>query len=82
MERARYHDLVAWKTSPRRKPLLLRGARQTGKTFLLREFGEREFDRVLYCDFEEDPHLLQGLPPRRVIAGGDGADLTEIDGGG
>jgi hypothetical protein len=57
MERTLYADLVAWKASPRRKPLLLRGARQTGKTFLLRELGRREFDRVAYCNFEQDPGL-------------------------
>ena len=72
MQRALYSDLVAWKTSPRRKPLLLRGARQTGKTFLLREFGEREFEQVLYCDFEEDPRLdsffERDLDPHRITA--------------
>lgn len=72
MERALFRDLVSWKTSPRRKPLLLRGARQTGKTFLLREFGKREFDRVLYCDFEEDPRLdsffVRDLDPHRITA--------------
>jgi uncharacterized protein len=72
MDRRIYRELVAWKTSPRRKPLLLRGARQTGKTYLLREFGEREFGRVLYCDFEEDPRLDsffdRDLDPRRIVA--------------
>ena len=57
MERSLYSRLVAWKSSPRRKPLLLKGARQTGKTWLLREFGAREFERVVYLDFEADPLL-------------------------
>ena len=73
MERALYADLVRWKSSPRRKPLLLRGARQTGKTFLLREFGEKEYDRVLYCNFEEDPGLesffRRDLDPHRIVTG-------------
>ena len=72
MERTLYADLVAWKASPRRKPLLLRGARQTGKTFLLRELGRREFDRVAYCNFEQDPGLEgffeRDLDPRRIMA--------------
>lgn len=71
MERALYADLLTWKASPRRKPLLLRGARQTGKTFLLQEFGEREYDRVAYCNFEADPGLesffTRDLDPGRLI---------------
>lgn len=72
MERALYADLVAWKTSPRRKPLILRGARQTGKTFLLRRLAEREYDRVAYCNFEADPGLegffRRDLDPHRIVA--------------
>jgi len=72
MERALYTHLLNWKASSRRKPLLLRGARQTGKTFLLREFGEREYERVVYCNFEEDPALdgffRRDLDPHRILA--------------
>ena len=39
MRRTLMDDLVAWKDSPRRKPLILNGARQVGKTWLLKEFG-------------------------------------------
>ena len=39
MKRLAIETLKAWKNSPRRKPLLLDGARQTGKTWLLKEFG-------------------------------------------
>ncbi len=50
--------------------MLLRGARQTGKTFLLRQFGEREYDRVAYCNFEADPGLegffRRDLDPNRI----------------
>lgn len=42
--------LEAWKTRPRRKPLLLKGARQTGKTWLLKEFGRRSFESIAYVD--------------------------------
>jgi len=72
MERTLYADLVQWKSSPRRKPLLLRGARQTGKTFLLRQFGDREYERIVYCNFEEDPALdgffHRDLDPHRIVA--------------
>ena len=45
-------DLVAWKGRSDRKPLVLLGARQVGKTYILREFGRREFENVAYinCD--------------------------------
>ena len=72
VKRNLYADLVEWKTSSRRKPLLLRGARQTGKTFLLRQFGDNEYERVVYCDFEEDPALdgffSRDLDPHRIVA--------------
>lgn len=57
MERDAYCQLVDWKRSGRRKPLLLRGARQVGKTWLLKRFGEREYDDLVYLNFEENPAL-------------------------
>ena len=72
MERGLYTNLVEWKSSPRRKPLLLRGARQTGKTFLLRQFGDREYERIVHCNFEKDPALdgffRRDLDPHRIVA--------------
>jgi uncharacterized protein len=53
MERLLYRNLVQWKTSNYRKPLLLQGARQVGKTFLLKEFGSREFKQVHYINFQK-----------------------------
>ncbi len=52
MERAIYQQLTAWKNSPTRKPLILEGARQVGKTYILKEFGSREYDNLVYvnCD--------------------------------
>jgi predicted AAA+ superfamily ATPase len=55
VERDAYQTLLDWKCSPRRKPLLLRGARQVGKTWLLKRFGEREYSEIVYLNFEEDP---------------------------
>ena len=50
---------------------MLQGARQTGKTFILRAFGRKEYERVMYCNFEEDPGLDQfferNLDPDRII---------------
>ncbi len=72
MQRDLYSQLKAWKDSARRKPLVLQGARQTGKTTLLREFGKNEYKRVLYCNFEEkaalDQFFQKDLDPDRIIA--------------
>ncbi|MGD8294362.1 MAG: AAA family ATPase [Desulfobacterales bacterium] len=57
MKRDIYQELLDWKSSLRRKPLLLQGARQTGKTFILKAFGRNEYENVMYCNFEEDPSL-------------------------
>ncbi|MDY6857642.1 MAG: ATP-binding protein [Thermodesulfobacteriota bacterium] len=71
MKRDIYEKLLEWKSSPRRKPLLLQGARQTGKTFILKEFGRNEYENVAYCNFEEDPGLHQffqrDLNPERIL---------------
>ena len=48
------NDLIAWKGRKERKPLLLYGARQTGKTWLMQEFGRREFDDAVAVDFMFD----------------------------
>jgi predicted AAA+ superfamily ATPase len=50
-------DLHKWKESLYRKPLVMRGARQTGKTWLLREFGKTAFKNYVYVNFEETPNL-------------------------
>ncbi|MGK5088761.1 AAA family ATPase [Bdellovibrionota bacterium FG-2] len=57
MERDLYQKLVEWKRSPRRKPLILQGARQVGKTHLLETFGRKEYGDVAYFNFEENPAL-------------------------
>lgn len=51
--------LSAWKIDSNRKPLMLQGARQVGKTWLLKHFGATEFDNVAYFNFEEQPDLKQ-----------------------
>jgi len=72
MKRDIYAKLLSWKSSPRRKPLLLQGARQTGKTFTLKEFGRNEYGNTVYCNFEEDPgfdrFFQRDLNPERILA--------------
>lgn len=60
MERTIYSELISWKNSANRKPLVLEGARQTGKTWLLKEFGRREFPQCIYVNCDNNP-LLDGL---------------------
>lgn len=60
LKRDAYQQLLKWKNSPIRKPLLLRGPRHIGKTTLLKEFGKKEFSDVAYLNFEDDP-LLDSL---------------------
>lgn len=50
MKRTLYSSLLEWKASDRRKPLMLYGARQVGKTYLLKEFGRNEFDNLVYIN--------------------------------
>mgnify|MGYP002854821573 CR=1 FL=1 len=53
MKRLAYEKLVEWKISKDRKPLILNGARQVGKTWLLKEFGSREYESVAYINCDE-----------------------------
>lgn len=59
MERFLMDKLIAWKQSPRRKPLILCGARQVGKTWLLREFGRTQFANVAYVNLDDNPRLRE-----------------------
>jgi len=52
MERYAIRYLQTWKSKPSRKPLIVRGARQVGKTWLIKEFGSREYAKVAYVNFE------------------------------
>jgi uncharacterized protein len=57
MIRTLLKDLVLWKNSLNRKPLILQGARQVGKTWLMKEFGKTEFEQVVYLNFEISERL-------------------------
>ena len=57
MKRLLYSKLCDWKTSEHRKPLILNGARQVGKTWLLKSFGENEYAKVAYISCERVKNL-------------------------
>ena len=71
MKRDAYERLTAWSDAPGRKPLLLRGARQTGKTYLLRAFGKERYTASHYFNFEQTPGLAslfdRDLDPVRIV---------------
>ena len=61
MNRILLPKLIAWKNSKTRKPLLIEGARQTGKTFLLQDLLGREFKKILRVDFLQNPELMEAF---------------------
>jgi predicted AAA+ superfamily ATPase len=71
MERSAEKNLLAWKESPLRKPLLIYGARQVGKTWLMKQFGTKEFDNTVYVNLEKEIPLRtlfeQDYQPQRII---------------
>ncbi len=71
MFRTAMEDLKSWRENEGRKPLIIRGARQVGKTWLMQEFGRSEFDNTVYINFDREKgfhSLLEGsLAPDRLI---------------
>jgi uncharacterized protein len=71
MERKLLVNLREWRAHPKRKPLVLSGVRQCGKTYLLKTFGERYFSRCHYINFEKDQAAHQmfagDLSPQKII---------------
>ncbi len=61
MYRKAYEDLFRWKTSKTRKPLIVQGARQVGKTYLILEFARNEYENVAYFNFETTPSLIDAF---------------------
>jgi predicted AAA+ superfamily ATPase len=57
MERSAMNELISWKNKIGRKPLLIRGARQVGKTWLMKEFGKNEYTQTAYINFESSKLL-------------------------
>ena len=59
MERFILKKLLDWKNSPYRKPLILKGVRQVGKTWILKEFGRRCYENTAYFNFDENEEYKQ-----------------------
>jgi len=59
MRRFAIEKLIAWKSSRQRKPLILKGVRQVGKTWLLKEFGKQQYENTAYFNFDENSELKQ-----------------------
>ena len=57
MYRYAINDLIAWKNSPNHMPLIIKGARQVGKTWLMQEFGKTQYEKVAYISFDNNPRL-------------------------
>ena len=64
-------QLIEWKNRQDRKPLILKGARQVGKTYILKEFGEEEYENVAYFNFDHDEALKELFSntkdPKRIL---------------
>lgn len=93
MERSLYRSLLAWKDAADRKPLVLKGARQVGKTWLLKAFGERQFETFVYVNCDKDENAkrlffdydldrilrsLEALSGKRIVEGNTLVVLDEI----
>lgn len=71
MRRTAMEKLVAWKSSDERKPMVLKGARQVGKTWLMKEFGKNYYKSFVYFNFDEEDELKSifetNKNPQRII---------------
>ncbi len=71
MKRNAMADLITWKASSRRKPLVLRGARQVGKTWLMKQFGQLCYESCVYFNFDEEDALRSifesSKNPQRIL---------------
>lgn len=71
MRRNAIEDLIKWKASEERKPLVLKGARQVGKTWLMKEFGKTCYEHFVYFNFDEEEELNSIFDstknPQRII---------------
>lgn len=71
MKRKAMEDLIKWKNKENRKPLLLYGARQVGKTYLVKEFGKKYFKDIIYVNFESNEQAMEmiksDISPSNII---------------
>ena len=68
MYRDKLEDLIAWKNNKNRKPLILRGAWQVGKTWLMKEFGKRAYKKTVYVNFDNEDNLKELFKPDLNVA--------------
>ena len=73
MYRCAIKELHKWKTSRHRKPLIIEGARQVGKTWLMKEFGRQEYANIVYINFDSNTEMSElfssDLSTDRLILG-------------
>lgn len=71
MKRNAMQQLIEWKNNPDRKPLIIKGARQVGKTWLMKEFGKTQYDSYVYFNFDEEEELKSifeaNKNPHRIV---------------
>ena len=71
MHRSLIEDLKAWKDATKRKPLIMQGARQVGKTFLIKEFAQQHYTSLVYINFEVEQNMRalfeQSLDPNLIL---------------
>lgn len=71
MRRNAIEDLIRWKNNDERKPMVLKGARQVGKTWIMKEFGKNYYDNFVYFNFDEEDELKSifetNKNPQRII---------------
>ena len=73
MYREAINKLYTWKNAKYRKPLIIEGARQVGKTWLMKEFGKEAYKDTVYINFDSNQHMQAlfsaGIDPKRIIEG-------------
>jgi predicted AAA+ superfamily ATPase len=73
MKRFALSQLIEWKDKKNKKPMIIRGARQVGKTWLMKEFGKHYYEKYVYVNFEDNPQMDRmfslDLNPKRLIEG-------------
>ena len=83
MVRTAMHILEKWKESPNRKPLIIRGARQVGKTWLMKEFGSIYYKKTVYVNFDNNTMIRdlfdKDLEINRLVTGLELYSGTKID---
>jgi uncharacterized protein len=70
MERSINKELIKWKTNPYRMPLIIRGARQVGKSYCIKEFGKNNFENIVIANFEKNKDIhkcFNTLDPQKII---------------